>query len=361
MNEPKTRTRTHRGVAYTISLAHEAAECLPWQSEVELQRLADNIVANGQNYRIVRLPDGTIVDGRNRELACRIAGVEPEYTTVEMTADEIADIVESRNLVRRFLTESQRALIAAALADFRARHAPKASASRDADATQTPPTQVEAAAAQDVSRSSVQRAAKVLREAPELADAVRDGELDVMTAAKTAALPAETRRRIAAAPDKKKAAEKAFKRAGKPKDETPAPAPQGDVENPPLDPRFMPNAEEAADLAGQFQNWVARLRAFKAELRAALGDDHVVGRRIDVADMLAQVGQMVETLDKNVPDCVCPACCGTGSDESGAGCKFCDGYGVVDRHHHAGLKATWKHTRARLAALTAAAENPRAA
>jgi hypothetical protein len=44
-----------------------------------------------------------------------------------------------------------------------------------------------------------------------------------------------------------------------------------------------------------------------------------------------------------------------GSDAAGAACKYCGGFGVIDRGHHAGLKANWKKSRARLESLLSSA------
>jgi ParB-like chromosome segregation protein Spo0J len=111
------RTRTHRGVEYPVSDAHPAAECFPWLPEDRLQELADSITAHGGLiYKVRRLPDGRVYDGRNRELACRVAGVEPEYADSEMTDDEVIKFVRHANLARRDLTPSQRAAAAAELA-----------------------------------------------------------------------------------------------------------------------------------------------------------------------------------------------------------------------------------------------------
>jgi ParB-like chromosome segregation protein Spo0J len=72
--------------------------------EDELSALADDIRARGQCEPIRRLPDSRIVDGRNRELACLIAGVEPQYEPVQLTERAIPAFVDSANLHRRHLT-----------------------------------------------------------------------------------------------------------------------------------------------------------------------------------------------------------------------------------------------------------------
>jgi hypothetical protein len=74
----------------------------------ELDLLAEDIRDLGQKYPIRRLPDGRLLDGRNRELACRIAGVEPYYETTNPAESEVPALVASLNLLRRHLTVEER-------------------------------------------------------------------------------------------------------------------------------------------------------------------------------------------------------------------------------------------------------------
>jgi ParB-like chromosome segregation protein Spo0J len=102
------RTRHFRGKDYPISPAHPAAESFPWYTDDELQTLADDIRDNGQKYPIKKLPDGRVIDGRNRELAARIAGTEPRFETVRLAESEVTGYVISLNLIRRHLDGEQR-------------------------------------------------------------------------------------------------------------------------------------------------------------------------------------------------------------------------------------------------------------
>lgn len=90
---------------------HPAADLFPMMADDDLQALADDIREHGLRQPIVRDSDGLIVDGRNRLLACELAGVEPEFATCN-GADPVA-LVVSLNVKRRNLTKQQRAVIAA--------------------------------------------------------------------------------------------------------------------------------------------------------------------------------------------------------------------------------------------------------
>lgn len=72
----------------------------------------------GQKHPIDVLPDGRIVDGRSRELACLVAGVTPQYTTVRLTDAEIPQFVRAKNLTRRHPSDSQLAMIAVGWANL---------------------------------------------------------------------------------------------------------------------------------------------------------------------------------------------------------------------------------------------------
>jgi ParB-like chromosome segregation protein Spo0J len=205
------RTRAHRGTNYVISPAHPAADAFPWLDDDALQGLADDIAANGQQSKVVVLPDGRVIDGRNRELACRVAGVVPQYRKEDLAENAIVAFVVTANLHRRELTASQRAMIGAELATMRQGERtdkePSAPVQKvPADATKTRVSQAAAAKKMDVSERSVASAAKVKATAPELVEVVKQGALDVKTAAKVADLPEQSRKKVAASAEPKKAA-----------------------------------------------------------------------------------------------------------------------------------------------------------
>lgn len=89
---------------------HPAADMLPLRQE-DIERLAESIREHGQLVPIKRLPDGLIIDGRNRFLACQTAGVEPVFE--EVNPDDPAAYSLSMNGDRRDLTKVERACWAA--------------------------------------------------------------------------------------------------------------------------------------------------------------------------------------------------------------------------------------------------------
>lgn len=90
---------------------HDAATIFPMMGETALQDLADDIRSHGQRDAI-ELLDGLLIDGRNREKACELAGVEPHYRELKSGVDPVSHVL-SKNLHRRHLSDSQRAMIGA--------------------------------------------------------------------------------------------------------------------------------------------------------------------------------------------------------------------------------------------------------
>jgi ParB-like chromosome segregation protein Spo0J len=95
---------------------HPLAELFPLIKGAEFDELVESIKENGQLEPISTL-DGTILDGRNRYRACQAAGVEPRFE--EFTGRDPVRFVFIKNINRRHLTVSQRALIAAEFAQLK--------------------------------------------------------------------------------------------------------------------------------------------------------------------------------------------------------------------------------------------------
>lgn len=179
---------------------HELCTAFPLMKNDQFMALVSDIRENGLLEPIV-LYEGKILDGRNRYTACVNAMVEPRFEEYQGT-DPLRFVI-SKNLSRRHLDDSQRAMVAGRLANMRqgARNDLKHSANWPEV------SQPEAAEQLNVSERSVRRARQVIdAKVPELVEAVDDGELPVSVAAAIATLPEEIRTQIIASDDRKAAA-----------------------------------------------------------------------------------------------------------------------------------------------------------
>ena len=84
---------------------HPVAALFPMLPDSELAELADDIRLNGLIHKPVTL-DGVLLDGRNRLAACRLVGVEPEFS--EYSGDSPVAFIVACNLHRRHLTIGQK-------------------------------------------------------------------------------------------------------------------------------------------------------------------------------------------------------------------------------------------------------------
>ena len=168
--------------------------------------LRDDIAANGLRQPIV-LHEGKILDGRNRDRACREAGVEREF--IEFDGPDAVSFVLSANLHRRHLSAGQQAVAVALVQNWANAHVPGSNQHRSkggsatlqdqvAEASTSPElTTVAARAAQArVSDRTQGMADKVAKERPELAQKVLNGEVTLPAAAKLIdAKPGQPKRR----------------------------------------------------------------------------------------------------------------------------------------------------------------------
>jgi hypothetical protein len=97
--------------------SHPAADVFPLMGEADLAALADDIRKNGQRDAIVLL-NGSILDGRNRWLAAQKLGHTPITEEWDGIGTPLAFVV-SKNLHRRHLNLSQRAMIACEIANVK--------------------------------------------------------------------------------------------------------------------------------------------------------------------------------------------------------------------------------------------------
>lgn len=113
MNTSSTTTTTATAKMKT----HWVADMYPL-NESDIEPLAESIKNNGQRTPIMALKDGTIIDGRNRWLACERAGVKPIITVINPDGAEVPDetlwaIATDCNSMRRDMNPSLRACAAA--------------------------------------------------------------------------------------------------------------------------------------------------------------------------------------------------------------------------------------------------------
>jgi hypothetical protein len=167
-------------------LSHDICKIFPAMDDEEFRALADDIVKHGLREPIW-LYEGLILDGRHRYRVCEEFGIEPKFREYE-GGDPVGFVV-SMNLRRRHLTESQRAAVAAEIANL--------GEGRPPTKKETPPiggvSQAKAAEMLNVGTKSVERAKKVITKGtPKLIEAVRSGEVHVSAAAEIVDLsPAE--------------------------------------------------------------------------------------------------------------------------------------------------------------------------
>lgn len=159
---------------------HEYADLFPWIEGKAFDEFRESVRAEGVVEPIVFL-DHAILDGRNRYMAARSLGID--YPRVDYLGDDPLGFVIAKNLPRRHLDTSQRAMLAAKLAKLpRGRPAADSVAMRADDA----------AAMMNVAPRTVDFAIRVERQgAPELKAAVEAGEIRVSLAAEIASLPVD--------------------------------------------------------------------------------------------------------------------------------------------------------------------------
>ena len=106
---PASKSMPGAGLPWEL---HPACALWPEMPPADLQALSDNIAEHGLLEPIVLTPDDLCLDGRNRALACIMAGVEP--TTTGLSRRSVG-VRLSRNKYRRHMTVDKIAMVAAAM------------------------------------------------------------------------------------------------------------------------------------------------------------------------------------------------------------------------------------------------------
>lgn len=145
----------------------------PEMEPEDFQNLVTGLKLNGfRKSDPIYTLKGEILDGRNRWNASQAAGVKPIIVPFKGTQAEALSFVVARNLHRRHLSTSQRAMIAAEI-----------SKCQNSDTSLS-----EAAETLHVSRQSATQAAKLKKASPKLAGQVKSGKKSLNAAAKEAGI-----------------------------------------------------------------------------------------------------------------------------------------------------------------------------
>jgi hypothetical protein len=169
---------------------HPLADLFPLMSETDFAALKADIAANGLREP-TWLWQGKILDGRNRRRACHELGLQ--CPTRDYVDDDPLGFILSMNLHRRHLSESQRAMVAAKIANMRqGRPGEKAANLPDYQVSQS-----HAAGLLHISERTLRDAKKVQAEGqPEVIAAVEAGHMRVSAAAKLAEQPVAVQRQV---------------------------------------------------------------------------------------------------------------------------------------------------------------------
>jgi len=162
---------------------HPLCHALPVLPNKELAELASDIKLNGQHLPILTL-NGEVIDGRNRLLACELAGIEPVIQEVE--GKNIPELLGSLNYFRRHLTQSQRAMWLVKVGKF------------NGQVAHGEPSIAEAAKLTKTSTATIKRAKRVKKSGIKtVQNAVIEGSLSVNEGAKLSKLNKKEKRKAA--------------------------------------------------------------------------------------------------------------------------------------------------------------------
>ncbi len=175
---------------------HPLADLFPLLPPDEFRKLKEDIRKNGLIEPIMVMDDDTVIDGRNRLKACRELGIEPDMIIFEIAMRgnppmTVADFIWSKNVLRRHLTDDQRAAIGHKWADAERAAAKQQQKRKPADSVLVDPPKQKPinvrkaiAAKAKVSEHKVRQVETVAKHAPELLRKVESGEMKLKDAEK---------------------------------------------------------------------------------------------------------------------------------------------------------------------------------
>lgn len=248
---------------------HPFSELFPMPPEHEIDELSRDIKKNGQRVPIV-VYGGKILDGRCRYIACLKAGVDPKI--IQFGKGDPKEYVTSMNLLRRHLSTSERARIAALMSIESPVGNPETAGS-PVIAPNGAITQSEAAKTMGVSRRSVQRAKeKIQGKADAKRDHVGNGATD-----------------------------------------------EAGVEIPQAALVYWNRKAEARNILNQ-------ISAARGQVKKLRSDDPMWSA-VNLNGVIADLNNAFNRFSAAIPAYVCPYCKGTKPDN----CKCCKGKGVVSK------------------------------
>jgi predicted metal-dependent HD superfamily phosphohydrolase len=187
---------------------HLVAALFPPMSDADYQKLREDIKEHGQAAPII-VDGGVLIDGSNRLRACKELGIEPwvrpwqaERTQYggdngQTDAEAIANYIWAKNVLRRHLTDDQRAALVLQFMDTVKSLAKEAQKRKQESVLENSPKQKPVhtrellAEKAQVSEHKIRQVELVLRELPELLPKVESGKLKLKDAAKQADLQGE--------------------------------------------------------------------------------------------------------------------------------------------------------------------------
>jgi DNA modification methylase len=169
---------------------HEVANLFPMMREEEFDALCVDIQTNGLITPIC-LFENKIIDGRNRYKACRKIGINPQTVNWKGEEGNLVNFVISANLHRRHLSSGQRAVLALEFERYFAVEAEKRMKA-GVKIEENPPAFLQegskgesaeqAAKVLKISQRYVHYAKKLEKDAPDLFEQVKKGEINLSQA-----------------------------------------------------------------------------------------------------------------------------------------------------------------------------------